>query len=346
MTPAGVRATGVLCPIGRGAAQAWAAARTGIGRIGNSPVMNRQFEPIRMSLVPEDALEPQLPPEIELLPLPARARRMLRLGASALRDVLEHAGEPPVRLYLALPQLAVDEAPWMKGFALYLAKTAGVALDAPNSRVVPAGRAGALVALELALETLEREPEHPIIVGGVDSFLDLKLLAALDAEGRLLGPGVSDGFIPGEGAGFIVLSSPAVSPESGVQVIAAASASDPAHRTSTLPARGEGLAQALETLRGRVSGQAPVATVFAGLNGESFDAKQWGVARLRHSDFFAGQLHLTHPADRCGDAGAALGAILLVLAATAVGGGARPSPALVWAASDGDARGCALISAS
>jgi 3-oxoacyl-[acyl-carrier-protein] synthase-1 len=312
--------------------------------------MDRHFQPIRMGLVPEDALEPQLPPEIDSLPLPSRARRMLRLAAPALRAVLEHAGAPPVRLFLGLPQLTVSEAQWLKGFALHLGKIAGVAIDAPNSRVVPSGRAAALLALELALDALDRDPTRPVIVGGVDTFLDLKLLATLGSEGRILGPKVMDGFLPGEGAAFLVLSHPSLASERGVALIsaqAAASCSDPGHRTGLEPARGEGLAEAMEALRTRLAGAiAPVATTFAGLNGESFDAKLWGVARLRHADFFAPSMVLEHPADCFGDAGAALGAILLALAATALACGQRAGPALVWAASDGEARGCALLSAA
>jgi 3-oxoacyl-[acyl-carrier-protein] synthase-1 len=312
-------------------------------------VLDRYFETIPMGLVPEDALESELPPEIALLPLPARARRMLRLAAPALRTVLGQAGPPPVRLYLALPQLTVTDAPWMKGFALSLGKIAGVEIDAPNSRVIPAGRAAALVALELALAALERDPTHSIIVGGVDTFLDLKLLSELDAQGRILGPHVMDGFIPGEGAAFLVLAATAARsagpPGGAITVQAAASASDPGHRSGPEPARGEGLAQAIEVLRSRLKSlQSPVAVTFAGLNGESFDAKQWGVARLRHSDFFAPGMLVHHPADCFGDAGAATGAIVTGLAATALAGGHRAGPALIWAASDGESRACAVLS--
>jgi 3-oxoacyl-[acyl-carrier-protein] synthase I len=346
MSTASLAATGILCPIGCGPAQVWASSRARISRVGGSVVLNRFFEPIQMGLVPDEALEPQLPPEIELLPLPSRARRMLRLGAPALRQVTDSLGEAPVRLYLALPQLPLEEAPWLKGFALYLAQVAGVALDAPNSRVVPAGRAGALIALELALDALATDPQQPVVVGGVDTFLDLKLLANLDAEGRILGSRVSDGFIPGEGAAFLRLSAGADAGDASVTVQAAASAQDPGHRMGSEPARGEGLAQALELLRARAGASVPVTTVVAGLNGESFEAKQWGVARARHSDLFAPVVRVVHPADCMGDAGAALGAILLVVAATAISSAARPSPALVWAASDGESRGCALLSTS
>jgi 3-oxoacyl-[acyl-carrier-protein] synthase I len=345
--PARITAMAALCSAGRGVEQLWASVRAGLSRIGSSHVMDRHFEPIQMGLVPEDALEEQLPPEIDSLPLPSRARRMLRLGAPALRSVLERAGEPPLRLFLALPELSLAEAPWMRGFSLYLAKSAGTTLDAPGCRVIPSGRAAALVALELALDALQQEPSRPVIVGGIDSYLDLKLLAALDAESRLLGPTVSDGFIPGEGASFLVLEHPssAGANAAGVSIEAAASVQDPGHRSASAPARGEGLAAAIERLRGRLPDPSVlVASTFASLNGESFDAKQWGVARVRHQDFFAPEASMTHPADCFGDAGAAMGALLLSLGARALAQGERPGPALIWAASDGETRGCALLS--
>ena len=340
-------ATSVLCPAGRGVEQLWASVRAGLSRIGNSHVMGRHSQAIQMGLVPQDALEPELPPEIDALPLPSRARRMLRLGAPALRSVLESAGEPPFRLFLGLPQLSLEEAPWMKGFSLYLAKAAGIALDVPNCRVVPAGRAAALVALELAMGALEHDPSRPVVVGGIDTYLDLKLLAFLEAEGRILGPEVSDGFIPGEGASFLVLGHPSMAAGEGmaVSIEAAASAQDPGHRSGSAPARGEGLASAIELLRGHLpSPGAGVGAVFAGLNGESFDAKQWGVARTRHADFFSPDAVMSHPADCFGDAGAALGALLLAIGARAIARGERRGPALIWAASDGETRSCALLS--
>jgi 3-oxoacyl-[acyl-carrier-protein] synthase I len=345
--PAVVVASSVLCAAGSSAEQLWASVRAGIARIGNSNIMDRNLEPIRMGLVPEDALEPKLPPELDALPLPARSRRMLRLAAPTLRALWESSGEAPVRLFLGLPQLALAEAQWLKGFALYLGKLAGVTVDPPGSRVVPSGRAAALNALELALDALQQDPTRPVIVGGVDTYLDLKLLAALDVEGRILSGGVMDGFIPGEGAAFLVLAGAGQGGGGTVTIEAAASVSDPGHRSGMEPARGEGLAQAMDLLRSRLRNpMEPVGTTFAGFNGESFDAKAWGVARVRHTDFFSPRMVLQHPADCFGDAGAATGAILLALAAKALTAGHRPGPALVWAASDGESRGCALMSAS
>jgi 3-oxoacyl-[acyl-carrier-protein] synthase-1 len=129
-----------------------------------------------------------------------------------------------------------------------------------------------------------------------------------------------------------------------VQVLGAASAADPGHRYSDKPARGEGLALALEKLEKvlpRPPG--PIATIYAGFNGESFGAKEWGVARLRHGDSFAQTAQMEHPADCFGDAGAATGALLLALAQADLGRGARSGPALVFVSSDREDRACALL---
>lgn len=343
-----ITAVAALCSAGNGVEQIWASIRAGLSAIGNSGILDRRGEPIRMGLVPQAALQADLPAQIASVPLPARARRMLRLGAPALRTVLAQAGPPPLRLFLGLPQLTLEQAPWLRSFALYLATMAGTTLDLANSRIVPAGRAAALLALELALEALAEEPERPVIVGGVDTYLDLSVLAALDADRRLLGSTVSDGFIPGEGAAFLVLSQPKASRDgAAVSIEAAASARDPGHRAGTVPARGEGLAMAIEQLRTRLPDQrAIIGATFAGLTGESFDAKQWGVARIRHADFFAEEAPMSHPADCFADPGAALGALLLAICARAIARGDRPDPALVWAASDGETRACALLSRS
>jgi 3-oxoacyl-[acyl-carrier-protein] synthase-1 len=347
MTEAVIGATHILCAIGSGTEQVWASARAGIGRIGNSQVMDRHFQPIRMGLVPEAALG-TLIPEIESLPLPSRARRILRLAAPSLLAVAKDLGGP-IPVFVGLAELPQSEAPWLNHVPEYLQQLTGVPLDLARSVVVPRGRAAALMALERALDLLRTGAASSVIVGGVDSYLDLRLLGTLDDEQRILGRRVMDGFIPGEGAAFYVLSAGGVSnaPASGDRVVvnAAASAMDEGHRYGDAPARGEGLAFALEHVRQHLGGPlAPVATTFAGFNGESFDAKLWGVARLRHHDFFSPGMAIEHPAAKFGDAGAAMGAILVALAARALATGTRSGPALAWAASDREPRACAVLS--
>jgi len=343
-----IGATHVLCAIGSGTEQVWASARAGIARIGSSYVMDRNFEAIQMGLVPEPALAP-LVPKIEELPLPSRARRMLRLAAPSFKAVAGNV-PGPVPVFLGLPELSQDEAPWLKHVPGYLQLMTGIEVDRERSVVVPGGRAAALIALERALGVLEAGDVHEVVVGGIDTYLDLRLLATLDGEKRILGRTVMDGFIPGEGAAFYVLRGAEETGKEGgpqVSVRGASSTQDPGHRYGDAPAKGEGLALALEQLRQRIGAPpGPIATTFAGFNGENFDAKLWGVARLRHNDLFAPNMVMEHPADKYGDAGAATGAIMVALAAQALTTGTRSGPALVWAASDREPRACAVLSSS
>ena len=159
-----IGATHVVCAIGNGTRQVWASTRAGIGRIGNSHVMDRHFESIRMGLVPEAALAP-LPPEVDDLPLPPRARRMLRLAAPSFRSVAKDVNLP-VPVFIGLPELSPAEAPWLKHVPTYLQKLTGVPIDARRSTVVARGRAAALMALDAALDSVRSDPASTVIVGG------------------------------------------------------------------------------------------------------------------------------------------------------------------------------------
>jgi 3-oxoacyl-[acyl-carrier-protein] synthase I len=345
-----ITASSVLCAGGRGTDQVWATVRAGVSCIGSSHVIGKDSQPIQMGLVPADELQP-LPESFDTLNLPSRARRMLQLAAPVLQSVGAALGGGPIVALIGMPKLIDTEEPWLADFLSHLGALAEVSLDMDQSRVVPMGRAAALMCLETALQLLEHNPGATVLVGGVDTYLDLLVLSELDAENRLLGQAVMDGFIPGEGAAFLVLNDSGAASTSGnglpVHVLGASSELDPGHRYGTEPALGEGLANAMHKLRGALASTPdPVATVFAGFNGESFDGKGWGVARLRHRDFFSAESVIQHPADCIGDTGAASGAILTALAATSLATRTRSGPALIWAASDWDPRACALLSMS
>jgi 3-oxoacyl-[acyl-carrier-protein] synthase-1 len=338
----------VLCAGGRGAEQLWATVKSGISCISNSQLMNRNIDPISMGLVPEDEMSP-LPTALQSSVLPSSVKRMLQLAGPTLRSIIEASGPEPATLYLGLPQAGPDGMPWVEGFLKHLEKFDGIRINHESSRTFPLGRASTFTALESALAKIGEDPSATIIVGGVDTYLDLRRVAALDAERRILGPRVLDGFIPGEGAGFFAVKGagqtfPGLATPTA-KILAASSVADAGHRYAETPGLGEGLANAIEALRSSLpSGTAPVASTFAGFNGENLEAKLWGVARLRHGDFFAPDMLIQHPADCFGDAGASMGAILTVLAAHSICIGERHSSSLVWAASDHATRGCALLS--
>ncbi len=119
---------------------------------------------------------------------------------------------------------------------------------------------------------------------------------------------------------------------------------DAGHRYSDSPALGEGVANAIASMRaqwGQTRSAAQV--VFAAMNGEAFGAKAWGVAQLRHNDVISSEAMIEHPADCFGDLGAALGAMMLVLADASLVLSHRDPPAIAWAESDRGVCGCAWL---
>lgn len=335
-------ATGLVCPLGVGARQLSASFRTGLSAYRESPVVGRNGEPHVMALVPDSALPP-LEPELEAETLPDRERRMLRLSGLALRQTTASSSGRPCPLFLALPRPEEPAPPRERDFWERLAIQAATPLNVAPSRVYELGRAAGAFALKGALAALAEGHER-VLVGGVDTCLDLKLLARLDEERRLLGSDVMDGFVPGEGAAFLMVTRGRPSSQTAPVVIrAVGTAEDPGHRYSEQPALGAGLSAALDDAAS-IYGELPVVrTCFAGLNGENFGGKEWGVANIRHHGLFDPALAFEHPADSFGDAGAATIPLLLALAVETLQHEHRPGPMLIWASSDHEPCGCAVL---
>jgi 3-oxoacyl-[acyl-carrier-protein] synthase-1 len=115
------------------------------------------------------------------------------------------------------------------------------------------------------------------------------------------------------------------------------------HRYSKEPYLGNGLADAVRAAVQGVPGRA-IRTVFCSFNGESFGAKEWGVAAIRNAEALHGDFRLEHPADCFGDLGAAMAPVLVGLAALGLRKGYTPGPSLVWCASEGALRAASLVS--
>jgi len=344
MAGADILGVGMMTAVGVGAAETAASVHAGIARLTESSVHNRRFNPIVMSAVPEAELPP-LEKSLDQIPgLTSRQTRMLRLAGPALREaVADVGGVADVPLLLAVPEALPDRAdPAGPKFLEHLAKQSGVAFEIAASRAFANGRAGGFLALKEALALLAGGTVSRVLVGGVDTYLDLHLLGTLDAEDRALADGVMDGFPPGEGAAFLLLGPRA--PGAFARVVAAATGAESGHRYSEEPYRGDGLAATFQSVfAAKGAADEPVTTVLAGLNGESFGAKEWGVAYVRSREHFVDDFALTHPVDCFGDAGAALGPLLMGLAAIGIRKGYLREPCLAWCSSDREERGAALL---
>jgi 3-oxoacyl-[acyl-carrier-protein] synthase-1 len=211
------------------------------------------------------------------------------------------------------------------------------------------GRAAGLMAIEKAMRMIEEDPSLLVLAGGVDTYYDLYVLGTLDMENRINSELTMDGFTPGEGAGFLLLTSEENAAADGFDILgrinAATSGEESGHMYSEEPYRGEGLATAVtEALVGLESNEMEIKTVFSSMNGENHFAKEWSVAYLRNQEKINTDFAMEHPADCFGDIGAASGPVMIGLALTGFAKDYIKRPALVYASSDRAPRAACVVS--
>ena len=348
--PADIVSAGMFTPVGLSARAAAAAIRGSIGRAFEESVYNRRTEPQIIARIGSEYLTPLA--RVDEQGMTTTHYRMLQLGAPALAEAAEGMSEP-LPLMLALPEVPPGARdPIGPAFLEQLSTEAEVKLALAESRVFRQGGAGGMFALAEALELLAKKAAPYVLIGGIDTFMSPRRLEEASLEGRLKASDTMDYFIPGEGASFLLLGAPGRAKRAGERVLAevvgVGLGNEPGHRYSSKPYRGDGLAETFRNLFAQVPAEyPPVGCVYAGFTGENLPAKEWMVASTRNSKRFDNEeVAVHHPADCVGDAGAALGPIMLACAAIGLQRGYRTSPCLVWSTSDNEARGAALLQTS
>ncbi|MEM6989128.1 MAG: hypothetical protein AAF721_01485 [Myxococcota bacterium] len=331
-----------MSSIGVGAAQTGASIRGGLCRFREGP-WAPLGDPVVMAALTDDSLEEASAVAAGYVEGAWHAR-LVALAGLALSDALasDAPSDAPVTLMLGLADARTGAEPPSRGLWRGIEAVLGHPIDAPRSQTFATGRASIFDALVAAHELLQQDPSARVVCGAVDSYVDeQRVRQECEAQRTQGGEYAVDGRALGEGAGMLVMR--ASLRGSGLLIDAVGRHTDAGHRAGTEPARGEGVANAIEALRGDSDSDRPFASVWTGLTGEVFDAKQWGTACLRHRDLLTAQTRVEHPADRFGDAGAGLGALLFVDAHLRLTQQNRPSPALLWAGSDFGAIGCAAV---
>ncbi|MCC6559329.1 MAG: hypothetical protein IT372_40925 [Polyangiaceae bacterium] len=341
---ASVTAVGMASGLGDGAADALAAIRAGICGF-------EEIEGYSPLTAPGAALEPLIAAPAG--PPPRTAAATVALLAVALQDLVARAGiarrdlaATPV--FAAVP--APDRSPRARaiGAGLFpgLARRAGIAV-APGSAILSRGHAGVFVAIQAALSAFARGA-GACVVAGIDSWLDVESLSALDAADRLKTPRNPDGLIPGEAAVAILIEPPG-RPRRGGLPLCAIGAPGLATEEKPIgcgdPSTGGGLAAAIQAAAGE--GTAPLSWALGDLNGEMYRAAEWGRARVRAAAQLQGPARLWHPADCLGDVGAATGGVLLAVAARALEKGYAPADrAVLFAGADDGLRASLVVTNS
>jgi 3-oxoacyl-[acyl-carrier-protein] synthase I len=251
---------------------------------------------------------------------------------------------------VALPEVQSTRPIDGPGFIRLLDQQVGGRIDVAQSVAADAGRAGGLVAIGRAAELVRSGAAQFAIAGGIDTYRDLYVLGTLDMEKRVKSSAHLDGFVPGEGAVFLLLAAAGAAGQASARTMVTLSqvvqGTETGHLYSEEPYRGEGLAATITQIASVNANAPPFVDVWSSMNGESHWGKEWGVSYLRNKVAFADDHAIQHPADCVGDVGSAVGPLLVGLAALGMRDGYRKSPALVYCSSDRGARAALAVSAA
>jgi 3-oxoacyl-[acyl-carrier-protein] synthase-1 len=269
------------------------------------------------------------------------ANRLAAMAAVALEECARSAGRAEVPLLLCAPDpkdLPYRPEPVLDEIVL----RTSLHIDRRRSRVLARGRAGIGEALDSAAALLSDRRTLACAVGGVDTFIDTTRVKDLLKEGRIIVLDNSDGFVPGEGAAVLLLSS-RTDVASLACLASVATAREPANRISGLPATGLGLQQAMTN----ALGQARLRMIDLGYlahdcSGEQrpFDELSLTLARMGEQ---SGQLEQWGPATCVGEVGAAAGFLSLAMLASFQRERLLTQPGLAVFSCDGEERGAAVV---
>lgn len=341
---------GMMTPLGLDAEQTAASVEAGLSAFDQSSIFDRMLEPVVMGVLPDDVLTELNDDLKDEEFLTSRERRLLRLAQTAIEQATaplkdEVKGLP---LYLGLPEIATPIKLDPKQLLKRLAIQCHDGFDPSTSKAFLLGRGSGLLAVHQAMQVIKQGSVPMALAGGVDRYNDHYVTSIIDDQKRLNTSQRMDGFIPGEGAGFLLLASEDYARSNSLPVIGSIVASgtgeEKGHMYSSEPYRGEGLAMTVQTMLTSTNGRiAEIPTVYSSMNGEDHFAKEWGVTFVRNSKKIKEEFRIEHPADCLGDTGAASGPIMVGLAASAIRTGLVKGPALVYASSDTACRAAVIV---
>ena len=274
--------------------------------------------------------------------------KLARMAAMAIEEALE--GIPPVE-WTRIPLVLCVAEPQRPGridgledqLFLDIQELLGASFS-PHSRIVAHGRVGPAVAMHHARSLIDAGEATRVLVAATDSFVLGATLGYYEREDRLLTAENSNGFMPGEGAGALL-----VGESQGVAGELVCDGLGFAREAATValdePLRGDGLTQAMKAaLQDAGWGREGKRFRIADLSGEQYYFKEASLALSRAIPQRKDDWELWHPAECMGEAGAASAMACLVAGHAAAAKGYAPAPeAIVHFSSDEGTRAVVLM---
>jgi 3-oxoacyl-[acyl-carrier-protein] synthase I len=302
---------GLCSPLGLTARSTQAEVMAGTARIFETDVKDSWGEPVRAS-------------SLTLLPTDhSRSERMTALAITALTDCMQDAPavkDVPLPCVLGVPEGGSGAAVDLQQLTdALLAAGATWRLQLADRGIIRAGRASFFQALCRAQELLSSHLHPFVLVGAVDSLCDCESLQMLARKRRTLGGPNRDGIIPGEGAGFVLLTQPhrqkANTWEKKAVVLACKLATDAHPFLRAQPTQGEGLTEAFRLLRAHPRAGTRRTDIFLSCQPmEAFWGQEFTYAYLRNGALLPEPLRGDSITGSLGDLGAAAGIVQLAMA--------------------------------
>jgi len=219
----------------------------------------------------------------------------------------------------------------------------------PRSALFVGDQTGCADALVVAHDLIERGEATRVIIAGVDSFLTQATLDAYMHRRRVMTPGNSNGFFPGEAACAVIVGRAGTSDAAELSILGQGFAVESATIEGTDPLRAHGLTTAVrQALRSAGVELKDIAYRLTDLSGEHYKFKEalFAAGRLNSADSQY-SLELWHPVEYLGEIGAAILPCLLAQALHAGQQGYAPGPlALCHVGSDSGARAAFVVGVS
>jgi 3-oxoacyl-[acyl-carrier-protein] synthase I len=187
---------------------------------------------------------------------------------------------------------------------------------APQSLIVPHGRVSVGAALKHAREMLARARAPLVLVAGTDSLLSWPTLRAYESGERLLTEANSNGFMPGEGAGAVLVGPAGRSGQ--LTLTGIGFAMEAATILTEDPLRGDGLTRAIQN--GVLEAGCELDDIdfrISDVAGEQYYFKEAALALGRALKRRRESFDMWHPAECIGETGAAAGLACLAVAVMA-----------------------------
>lgn len=343
--PLYVMATGARTPLGLHSAAGAAAVRAAISSCREHPFfVDRTGEPMPASL--DAVLDPHL----------SCRERMLEMACSAMQEAVlplgASKGQISVPILLGLPEprpgFSETDAHWLRS---QLLRQADCSFTPGETRAYMSGHSSTLFLIDQACNEMAQGHYDMCLVGGVESYFHPDTMEWLDQNRQLVGAVSRSGFVPGEGAGFCLLMTPAAAQRTGLIPLALVTGSATAWESRRIKTSEVNLGQGLvEAVHNTVSSmQVPrdcINAIYCDINGERYRGEEWGFVCLKLARFFDDPADYCSAADCWGDMGAASGGLLLTLAIQAAQRGyAAGRRSLLWTSSENGLRAAVLLEA-